>query len=76
MNYSSSSLLGTNLSRNLYFDNIFQNGQSLIDANTTITLNNKTLNNSILSSNKLLSSTGKFINFVDASDNIVNLNSV
>jgi len=76
INYAGSSLLGTNLNRQLYFDDLFTAGSQVVNLDKIQTLINKTLNNPTLLNNIIKTSTGNNITFVNSADTIVNLNSV
>jgi hypothetical protein len=75
INYSGSTLSGTNLGRISYFDNISSGGGVLVDTTSAQTLTNKTLTDPKLTNNIIKSSTNNNITFVNSADTIVNLNS-
>lgn len=75
INYAGSSLLGTNLNRQLYFDDLFTTGSQVVNLNSVQTLINKTLNNPTLLNNIIKTSTGQNITFENITDTIVNLSS-
>jgi hypothetical protein len=75
LNYASSTLTGSSISRNIYNDNIYQNGSVLLDANTTATLTNKTITGLKLTNNQLLTTTGNTITIPNITDTICNLTS-
>jgi hypothetical protein len=85
INYAGSSLLGTNLNRQLYFDDLFTAGSQVVNLNSVQTLTNKTLNNPNITNisfsspkildNQLLTSTNNIITIPNTTDTIVNLNS-
>lgn len=75
INYAGSSLLGTNLNRQLYFDDLFTAGSQVVNIDKFQTLINKTLNNPTLLNNIIKTSTGQNITFENISDTIVNLSS-
>ena len=75
MNYSGSTLNGLNLSRSLYFDDLYINGRQAVDVSRVQTLANKTLLSAKLGiGNIIQTSNNNNITFVDSSDTIVNLN--
>jgi hypothetical protein len=75
INYAGSSLLGTNLNRQLYFDDLLSAGSQVVNLNSVQTLINKTLNNPTLLNNIIKTSTGNNITFENITDTIVNLSS-